>query len=312
MDFKDYYKILGVDSKASAAEIKAAYRALARSSHPDLNPGNPEAEKKFSEINEAYEVLNDEEKRKQFDEIADYVKTKGHPPRQEYAYEDSQEDSHSFFEQFFGRRHSRASQHPGADLHAEVEITLQEAFSGSTRRLSLSRQELCPPCHGSGVVDRRVCHACRGMGQVLTPYSLDVKIPAGVTEGSVIRLAGQGHPGSPGAPRGDLLLVIAVQPDPVYQVEGHDLHRDLEVSIFLALLGGEVQVEGLKGKLGLKIPPETQNGKVFRLRGQGLPRAGGKPAGDLYARVSLRIPTGLTPEMREKVRQIQEQLEKGR
>jgi DnaJ-class molecular chaperone len=311
MDFKDYYQILGVDRKATSPEIKAAYRALARSSHPDLNPGNPDAEKRFSEINEAYEVLTDSEKRKQFDEIADYVKAKGHPPRPEYAHQDDGEAA-SFFEQFFGRRHSRASQRPGADLHAEVEITLQEAFSGCIRSLTLNRQEFCPNCHGSGRTDQRICSTCRGLGQVMVPQSLDVKIPAGVTESSVIRLAGQGHPGSPGAPRGDLLLVIALLPDPVYRVEGHDLHRELEVSIFTALLGGEVQVEGLRGKLSLKLPPETQNGKVFRLRGQGLGRPGGKPPGDLYASISLRIPTGLSPQIREQLSQLREQLEKGR
>jgi len=309
MEFKDYYQTLGVDAKATSQEIKAAYRALARSLHPDLHPGDQEAERKFSSINEAYEVLMDDEKRKQFDEIAEYVKATGHPPRPEPQYAE-QADDHSFFEQFFGRRHSRATPRKGSDLHAEVEVTLQDAFSGSTRRLQLNSQELCPDCHGNGLKDRQVCPTCRGQGQVLVPQNLDVKIPAGVTDGTVIRLAGQGHPGSAG--RGDLLLQIRLLPDPVYQVDGHDLRRDLEVSVFTALLGGEVQVESLQGNLGLKVPAETQNGKVFRLRGQGLPRAGGKPAGDLYAKVSLRIPTGLSDDAREQLSQLRDQLEKGK
>lgn len=307
MEFKDYYQILGVDRKATAKEIKAAYRGLARNFHPDLHPGDHEAEQKFSDINEAYEVLQDDEKRKQFDEIADYVKAKGHPPRPAEAYDDGG-DAASFFEQFFGRRHSRASAHPGADLHTEVEITLQEASAGTTRQLTLNRQEPCPVCQGSGLHDRKLCHTCRGLGQVLVPQSLEVRIPAGVTEGAVVRLAGQGGPGSP---RGDLLLVITLSPDPVYRVEGYDLYRDLEVSIFTAILGGEVQVEGLKGKLGLKLPADTQNGKVFRLRGQGLARSAGKPAGDLYATISLRIPTGMTEETRQQFRQLRDEVEKG-
>lgn len=307
MEFKDYYQILGVERKATAKEIKAAYRALARNFHPDLHPGDHEVEKKFSDINEAYEVLQDEEKRKQFDEIADYVAVQGHPPRPEEAYDD-EVDAASFFEQFFGRRHSRATARPGADLHTEVEITLQEASSGTTRQLTLNRQDLCPLCQGSGLHDRRLCHTCRGLGQVLVPQSLEVKIPAGVTEESVVRLPGLGGPGSP---RGDLLLVIALSPDPVYRVEGYDLHRDLEVSIFTAILGGEVQVEALKGKLGLKLPPDTQNGKVFRLRGQGLARSAGKPAGDLYVTISLRIPTGITEQTRQQLRQLRDQVERG-
>lgn len=299
MEFKDYYQILGVGRQATTSEIKAAYRALARKLHPDLHPGDHSVEKKFSDINEAYEVLQDDEKRRQFDEIADYVRTKGHPPRRD----GGDVDEASFFEQFFGRRYSQASTGTGADLHAEVEISLREAALGTTRQLNLELQDVCPRCRGSGLRDRQLCPGCRGRGQVLAPQSLEVKIPAGVTEGSVIRLSGAG--------RGDLLLMIALTPDPAYQVEGYDLHRDLDVSIFTAILGGEVQVEGLRGNLGLKLPPETQNGKVFRLKGQGLPRSAGQPAGDLYARINLRIPQGMNEQSREQFRRLRDQVEKG-
>ena len=306
MEFKDYYQILGVDRKATTKEIKAAYRALARNFHPDLHPGDHEAEKKFSEINQAYEVLSDSEKRREFDEIAEYVRTEGHPPPPEN--DNAYDGDSSFFEQFFGRRHSRVTARPGADLHAEVEISLQEASTGTTRQLNLNREEPCPLCQGEGLHERKLCHACRGLGRVVVPQRVEVRIPPGVTERAVLRLAGLGGPGSP---RGDLVLLILLLPDPVYRVEGYDLHRDLEVSMFTALLGGEVQVEGLKGKLGLKLPAETQNGKVFRLRGQGLPRPAGKPSGDLYARLSLRIPTGLSEAVREQFRQLQNQVERG-
>lgn len=305
MEFKDYYQVLGVERKATSKEIKAAYRGLARKFHPDLHPGDHEAEKRFSDINEAYEVLSDQEKRREFDEIADYVAVQGHPPEARY---ESDGDAASFFEQFFGRRHSRAATRPGPDQHMEVEISLREACFGTTRQLRMDRQELCPRCQGSGMHERKLCPVCRGMGQTATPQSVEIKIPSGVTEGSVVRMAGLGGPGSP---RGDLVLVVTLAPDPVYRVEGYDLHRDVDVSIFSAILGGEVEVEGMKGKLGLKLPAETQNGKVFRLRGQGLVRPTGQTPGDLYVQIFLRIPTGLTPQVRNQFRLLQQQVEGG-
>jgi DnaJ-class molecular chaperone len=222
MDFKDYYQILGVERQATSKEIKSAYRALARKLHPDVNPGDPSAEKKFAEINEAFEVLGDDEERKKYNEIADYVKATGHPPQPSYPHQEqaSEQDEASFFEQFFGRRRSRAAPHQGADLHAEVEISLREALAGSLRRLSLERQEPCGACGGSGIQGRSVCPACRGLGQVIGSESLEVKIPSGVTEGSTVRIPGKGE----GNPRGDLLLQIRLAPDPVYRVEKHDLH----------------------------------------------------------------------------------------
>lgn len=297
MQNKDYYKLLGVPREATPQEIKKAYRQLARQHHPDVNPGDKVSEEKFREINEAYEVLSDEEARAKYHDLLD------HP---EPSSPGGGDPDSSFFEQFFGRRQSRAAPRQGRDLHAEVEITLQEALHGAQRRLSLERQEACKSCHGTGIAAQDLCPVCRGRGQVIVPQTLDVKIPPGVTHGSTIKVAGQGGPGSV---RGDLLLEILLHPDPIFRVEGHDLHREVELSIFTALLGGQLPVEGLRGTLNLKLPAETQNGKVFRLKGQGLPRSGDKPAGDLYAKVSLRIPIGLTEDQREQFRQLASTME---
>jgi molecular chaperone DnaJ len=311
MDFKDYYKLLGVSQQASAKEIKSAYRALARKHHPDVNPGNNNAEKAFAEINEAYEVLSNDEERKKFDEIADYVKAHGHPPqpgggqqRQANPNVDFGDLDPSFFDQFFGGGRQRRSATPrrGADLHAEIDVTMAEAMQGSLRTLQIERQEPCRQCGGTGVHGQSVCPVCRGRGEVIVPQSLEVKIPAGVTEGSTVRIPGQGE----GNPRGDLMMKIRLLPDPLYRVEGHDLYRELEVPVFTAMLGGEVGFEGLRGKLSLKLPAETQNGRTFRLKGQGLNRAGDKPAGELYVKISLRIPTGLSEEQRNQVRQLRD------
>ncbi len=314
MEFKDYYKILGVDSQATPKDIKSAYRALARKYHPDLHPGDPDAERHFAEINEAYEVLDDVEERKKFDEIANYVKQHGRPPQAPGPSPGGPEDfseaeAASFFEQFFGRRQSRATPRQGADIHAEVQISVEEAVHGTRRSLGLQRGGPCPQCGGAGFIEHSVCPLCRGRGAVAVPQTLDVKIPAGVTTGSTIRLKGQGQSGGPGGPSGDLLLSIEIEPHPVYQVMGHDLHRDIEVSVFAAVLGGEVSLDGPHGALNLKIPAESQNGKTFRLKGQGLPRTGEKPPGDLYVKLSVRVPTGLSEEQKSRFRELRDSVE---
>lgn len=314
--FTDYYQTLGVDRKATAKEIKSAYRALARKCHPDLNPDDADAERKFAAINEAYEVLDDPVERKKFDEIADYTRVHGRPPQASgggYAADDAMDaDANSFFEQFFGRRQSRATPRPGADIQAEITISLQEALHGTQRNLSLERAEACAQCGGAGFLEHGVCPVCRGRGATVVAQTLDVKIPVGVTNGSTIRLKGQGQPGAAGGPAGDLLLHTQIATDPIYQLKGHDLHREVEVSIFTAILGGDLPFEGLRGNLNLKLPAETQNGKVFRLKEQGLPRTGGKTSGDLYVKISLRIPTDLSDEQRESFRAARDSLEVSR
>ena len=318
VDYKDYYKILGVSKGASEKEIRSAYRKLARQYHPDVNPGDKAAEDKFKEINEANEVLSDPEKRKKYDELSDYYQQYGRMPgraaggpagpggaRYEYhtvSPEDlndlfgSQSPFSDFFEQFFGssfadggssgfsniggqpgrgaaagRTRQRAS--IGQDVESQVEVTLAEAYTGATRVFELADAD--------GSTKR-----------------IEVKIPAGVDEGSRIRIAGQGAPGSAG--RGNLYLIVRLVPDTRFTREGTTLHTTVDVPLATAMLGGEAHVSTPDGRrLALRIPPETTNGKSFRLRGQGMPRLGHPDErGDLFAEVSVTLPTRLNDEQR--------------
>ena len=308
VDYKDYYKTLGVDKKATEKEIRQAYRKLARKYHPDVNPGDKSAEDKFKEINEANEVLSDPEKRKKYDELSTYYQQYGRMPgagagpmggdggvRYEYRTvnpEDlndlfgGQSPFSDFFETFFssnfaeqpqtrtrtgGRRSPRATL--GQDIESSVDVTLVEAYQGVTRVFELAELD--------GNSKR-----------------IEVKIPAGVDEGSRIRIVGQGGQGTAG--RGDLYLRIHVLPDPRFTREGTTLRTTVEVPLATAVLGGEVRVTTPDGRgLMLRIPPETPNGKSFRLRGQGMPQLGQPDKrGDLYAEVSVVLPSHLNDEQR--------------
>jgi len=306
VDYKDYYKILGVDKKANEKEIRAAYRKLARKYHPDVNPGDTSAEDKFKEINEANEVLSDPEKRKKYDELSDYYQQYGQMPgagpmgrdsstRYEYRTvnpEDlndmfgGQSPFSDFFETFFGsnfagqpnvrtRTGGTGSQRAikGQDIESSVEVTLAEAYQGVTRLFELTDMD------GSS-------------------KRIEVKIPAGVDEGSRIRIAGQGGQGTAG--RGDLFLRIHIIPDSRFTRSGTQLHTTVAVPLATAMLGGEVRVTTPDGRgLLLRIPPETPNGKSFRLRGQGMPQLGqADKRGDLYAEASIVLPTHLNEEQR--------------
>ena len=188
-----------------------------------------------------------------------------------------------------------------------AEVTLAEAYRGTTRVLHIQNEEPCSICGGSGKLVGAVCHVCQGSGLIMRPRRLEVKIPPGVTNGSRVRVAGEGRPGRGGA-RGDLYLVISVRPHERFSRRGDDLHAEVEAPLLDAVLGGEVAVPTLKGKAMLKIPPLTQNGRVFRLAGLGMPHLGGGGKGDLYARVKVILPADLSPEERElfeKLRKMQ-------
>lgn len=312
VDYKDYYKILGVDKNASQKDIQKAYRRLARKYHPDVNPNDKSAEEKFKEINEANEVLSDPEKRKRYDELGSYHQQYGRWPeasgpmgasggngrgggRTTYSTM-SEEDLNDlfggaspfsdFFESYFGsgmpgaargrtRTTGRAQtyEQPGQNVEAEVDVTLSEAYRGATRTFELNEPD------GS---TRR----------------LEVKIPPGVDEGSRIRIAGQGGQGTSG--RGDLYLRVHVLPDPRFTREGTTLRTRVDVPLATAVLGGEVQVPTPDGRqLMLRIPAGTQNGRSFRLRWQGMPTLGQPDKrGDLYAEVNVVLPAHLNPEQR--------------
>jgi len=315
MEFKDYYSTLGVAKTATDKELKQAYRKLARKHHPDVNPGDKSAETRFKEINEAYEVLGDPAKRKKYDELGSNWRQyeqagagAGFDPRQA-AYGApfgggstggyrtmTEEEMHDifgddspfsdFFQTFFGgaapgagaggerARGGRARSRQGRDVEQELELGLEDAYHGATRRFAIDYN-----------------------GQART---VDVRIPPGVTDGSRVRVAGEGEHGVGGAKSGDLYFRIRLSPHPTFERKGRDLYVRTPVPLTTAVLGGDVQVTTLGGKsLRLKIPPGTQNAQVFRLKGHGMPTAG-KPDqhGDLYATADVQLPREVTPEMR--------------
>lgn len=333
MDFKDYYKALGVDRQASADDIKKAYRKLARKYHPDINPGNAEAEAKFKEINEAYEVLSDADKRAKYDRFGadfnryqqsgagggfDWSQYASNPGGVHVDFGSGMGGGFSdFFETLFGgmggRQTSgyggfgRSTRQKGQDYEQPADITLEEAFSGAQRQLRLELPQTCPACNGTGVKANNVCPTCDGTGvSSQQTRTLTVKIPAGVDTGARIRAAGEGGPGINGGARGDLFLLINVLPHARFERAGAELKAKVPVDMYTLMLGGEAKVPLLNGKsLTLTIPPGTPNGKVFRLRGQGMPRLG-RPdeRGDLFITAEAQLPTSLSPREKELVEEL--------
>lgn len=305
MEFKDYYKILGVDEKADAQELKAAYRRLARKYHPDVSK-EPDADERFKEIGEAFEVLKDPDKRSEYDQLRAYGARRpdgGFEPPPDWASRahfrqggftgaDASQFS-DFFESVFGggaRQSAGQRWHGmrGDDVHHKLPIFLEEAFSGTEKTVTLRQPEV----DAQGRVQQR-------------QRNLKVKIPAGVTDGQHIRLRGQGSPGQGGAESGDLYLEIQIAPHPVYSVNGRDLSMDLPVAPWEAALGATVKVPTLAGSVQLKIPEGTHSGKRLRLRGKGLP---GKPAGDLYVTVQVKMPPSQTERSKTLFQELAEEV----
>ena len=325
MASKDYYQILGVNRNASEKEIKQAYRRLARKHHPDLNPGDKSAETRFKDINAAYEVLSNPEKRKKYDQFGDqweYAEQFAKGGGQAGVWWDVGKGGTTFeygdvsglddiFSDLFGSAGMgsgmRRGPQRGQDVETPVEISLEEAYRGSKRVVQLQTTEPCTACGGTGRVGNRVCTMCGGNGGKAIPRRLEVKIPAGVKDGSRIRMAGEGAPGRAGGSKGDLYLVVRVLPHKVFERKGDDLYAEISVPLATAVLGGEVRVPTLDGNLSLKIPPETQNGKLFRLVGKGMPQLGNANHGNMFAKVNVALPTNLTEEERrlfEKLRSL--------
>jgi molecular chaperone DnaJ len=314
MSGKDYYQILGVSRNASEKEIKQAYRRLARKYHPDINPGDKSAETKFKEINAAYEVLSDPEKRRKYDqfgeqwEYADQFAKAGGKERVRWDFgrggtSFEYGDLSGFgdiFSSLFGDSGTgprmRRGPRRGQDIESPIEVTLEEAYHGSARLMQLQTEEPCTACGGTGRVGNRVCTICNGAGGKIIPKRLEVKIPAGVRDGSRIRIAGEGGPGLAGGSKGDLYLVVKVLPHKLFERKGDDLYTEVSVPLATAILGGEVRLPTLNGSISLKIPPETQNGKVFRLAGKGMPQLGNNKYGNMLAKVKVVLPTNLTEE----------------
>ncbi len=323
MQQKDYYQVLGISRSATDKEIKAAYRKLARQYHPDLNPGDPKAETKFQEINEAHEVLSDSEKRQQYDRFGANWKHaqptgagEGFGGGQPFDFDFSNLDFSSaggasdIFEQMFGRGGGRRRSSPskGANTRADVELTLEEAFAGTSKTVPITSQIPCPNCRGGGVGRGGLCGTCAGSGRRSHTQTLEIKIPAGVNEGAKIKYQGKGQPGEMGGNAGDLYLTIHLKRHPDYEIKGRDLYRKETISLFTAVLGGILEVQTLKGKIDLKIPPGTQGGRKFRIGGFGLPGSSGKPSGNLYVEIQIAIPEQLTEEQREQFRVLAKEI----
>jgi DnaJ-class molecular chaperone len=322
VDFKDYYKILGVDRKADDKTIKSAYRRLARKYHPDVAK-TKDAGDRFKEISEAYEVLSDPEKRRRYDSLGpDWQRYAQAPPggppgggfRVEYGGDPGNlGDFSEFFRSIFGdlgahaRRGGRSGgfrfdegfeRTPrGADVEAGVEISLDEAFHGTRKTFSMDLEEPCAVCGGAGNVQGKPCAACGGGGWQRAHRQVDVKIPAGVKSGQRVRVSGEGT-GAPGA-RGDLYLSVTVAAHPLFERKGDDIHLTLPITAPEAALGTSIEVPTLRGKVSMKVPPATSSGRTFRLPGYGMPRLKGGGAGDQFAAVKVVMPSELTPEERE-------------
>lgn len=325
VEFKDYYKVLGVEKTASHDDIRKAFRKLARQYHPDVAKDKKRAEEKFKEINEAYEVLGDSEKRKKYDELGADWKSGGHRPQpggpgayRTYAWRGGQAAGpdenvefggtgfSDFFEQFFGGgRHggfSYSETEKGSDVEAVLMVTLEESVRGGIRPITLRRNTRCQECGGAGFKGRHACPACEGTGQTTVTQTYKVNIPAGVRDGQRLRVPGQGEPGSGGGPPGDLYLRVRLASHPDFRVEGGNLYYDLDLAPWEAALGANVSVPTLGGgTVSIKIPPGTQNGHRLRLKGRGLP---GKDPGDLYVVARLEMPT----EISERERTLWQQL----
>ncbi|MDQ6693524.1 MAG: J domain-containing protein [Chloroflexota bacterium] len=340
MQYKDYYNTLGVKRGSSEKEIKSAFRKLARKYHPDLNPNDREAEAKFKELNEAYEVLSDADKRKKYEQFgadweryqqnaespggfdfSKYSQNYGDGGQRTAAAYGEEGDFSDFFDMLFGQARAggtggstyysggrtRTVPRTGQDYEHGIEVTLEEAFAGSQRVLQMDVPETCPGCSGNGVQNNRPCPICKGQGTVSRTKRIEIKVPQGVHTGSRIRIANEGGPGTGGGGKGDLYLRVTVLPNNRFERKGDDVYTTVPVPVYTAVLGGEAEVPTLKGsKLALKVPELTQNGRTFRLTGQGMPNLKSPTKkGDLFAKVEVQLPTQVDDTERQLYGELQ-------
>ncbi|MCK9635191.1 molecular chaperone DnaJ [Methylobacter sp. Wu8] len=348
---EDFYKLLGVDRNASDAEIKKSYRSKAMKYHPDRNKDNQvEAEAKFKQIKEAYEVLSDPKKRSAYDQFGHAgvdASMGGGRGAGGFGGFGAGESFSDIFGDIFGGGRQRSSVQRGSDLRYNLELTLEEAVFGTDAKIRVpvlvtcgecsgsgakkgsspiicstchghgqvrmqqgffSVQQTCPTCRGSGKQIKDPCGVCYGQGRVQENKTLSAKIPAGVDTGDRIRLAGEGEAGEHGGPAGDLYVQVQVKDHEIFTRDGANLYCEVPISFPTACLGGELEVPTLNGKVLLKIPAETQTGKLFRLRGKGVKPVRGGAVGDLLCKVQVETPVHLTKEQKALVEQLSESL----
>jgi molecular chaperone DnaJ len=353
MSKRDYYKVLDVPRSATEAQVKQAYRRLAMKYHPDRNPSDRDAEERFKEAKEAYEVLTDTHKRALYDQhghagIEAAARGGGRGP---FGAGDAFSDIFGdVFGDIFGsaRRGGRSQVFRGADLRYELELDLREAVFGTTAEIEVAKlaecdtchgsgaakgsqpatcdscggagqvrisqgffqlQQTCPRCRGSGTVIRNPCDTCLGQGRVRRTRKLSVKVPAGVDNEDRVRLSGEGEAGRNGGPPGDLYVEVHVREHPIFQRDGEHLSCEVPVSFATAALGGSIAVPTLEGDVVLKIPAETQSGRVFRLRDKGVKPVRGGARGDLFCRVVVETPVHLSSEQRDLIRSLEKSLQ---
>ncbi len=325
----DYYRTLGIERTADAAEVKKAYRKLARKYHPDVNPGDDESEKKFKDIQEAYAVLSDPKKRQQYDRFgtvdgdptagfdpfrrAQRRTTWGEPPegfRVEFDGAGGFQDLGDIFSQFFGggRPAGRPRRGPqrGSDQELSIEVDFVDAVRGTTVTLPVQRQVRCSTCGGSGLESGAPCPACHGAGMVIATERLRVKIPEGVADQTRVRVAGKGAEGRHGGPAGDLYVRVRVRPHGFFEREGDNIHTTVPITFTEACLGAEVEVGTVHGPVRAKVPAGTNSGRTFRLRGKGVRNTKTRVNGDHLYTVEIVVPGLVSPAGEETARRVAE------
>ncbi|WP_444996054.1 molecular chaperone DnaJ [Aliikangiella sp. IMCC44359] len=351
MSKRDYYEVLGVSKGASDQELKKAYRRLAMKYHPDRNPDSSEAEEKFKEAKEAYEVLTNEQKRHAYDQYGHAGVDQSQGGFHGAGAESFSDIFGDVFGDIFGggqRGGGRQRQRRGADLQYNLELSLEDAVKGIKKQIKIptyvscdtcdgsgakkgsssstcgtckgvgqvrmqqgffSVQQTCPTCHGQGTVIKDPCGSCSGQGRVRKEKTLSVKIPAGVDTGDRIRLTGEGEAGGPGSVPGDLYVQVHVKEHSIFVREGDNLYCEMPISFITACLGGELEVPTLEGRVKLKVPEETQTGRMFRLRGKGISPMRGGMRGDLMCRVIVETPVNLNKEQKKMLQEFDNYLQ---